>query len=407
MSSKRLAVEARGLSKAYTLTHTAMREKGTVVDYAANAFKRRRPSSEQFWALRDASFELGQGEVLGIIGHNGAGKSTLMKILSRIVEPTSGEAFLRGRIGSLLEVGTGFHPDLTGRENIFLNGSMLGMARSVVKRQFDDIVEFSGVERFLDTPVKRYSSGMYVRLAFAVAAHLECDVLIVDEVLAVGDEAFQQKCLGQMSEVAGQGRTVLFVSHNMSAITALAPRTIVVARGHIVFDGATGAAIDRYLGESSAESERYVAEPRPDAPTITRVELRTSEGGRVQAHGSPLDVCIEVKQPGAVNGARLYVTLVNRLGRWCSQAWRFDSDTPMCREAGTHQFHCRFPNLRLAPGQYGLLVTFADRDGGTRDEVDRVCPFEVVMYREIREGGWPVNQVACFDEVEWSEGERT
>ena len=199
----------------------------------------RRQTTEQFWALKDATFEVPQGEVVGIIGHNGAGKSTLLKILSRIVEPTGGEAFLRGRLGSLLEVGTGFHPDLTGRENIFLNGAMLGMPRSLVQRQFDNIVEFSGVEQFLDTPVKRYSSGMYVRLAFSIAAHLDCDVLIVDEVLAVGDEAFQRKCLGKMNEVVGQGRTVLFVSHNMSAVTALTSRSLVFEHGRLVFDGAT------------------------------------------------------------------------------------------------------------------------------------------------------------------------
>src|ERR1035441_3152304 len=191
------------------------------------------PSKEDFWALKDVSFEVKQGEVVGIIGRNGAGKSTLLKVLSRITEPTVGRVQLEGRVSSLLEVGTGFHPELTGRENIFLNGAILGMTRAEIKKKFDEIVAFAEVERFLDTPVKWYSSGMYVRLAFAVAAHLEPEILIVDEVLAVGDAAFQKKCLGKMSEVAKQGRTVLFVSHNMGVISTLTQRCIYMQGGQI------------------------------------------------------------------------------------------------------------------------------------------------------------------------------
>src|SRR5271167_4092885 len=190
-----------------------------------------RPAYEEFWALREVSFEVRRGEVLGIIGPNGAGKSTLLKLLSRITEPTTGRIALRGRIASLLEVGTGFHPELTGRENIYLNGAILGMTRAEIRRKFDEIVAFSEVEKFLDTPVKRYSSGMYVRLAFAVAAHLEPEILVVDEVLAVGDAEFQKKCLGKMGDVAGRGRTVLFVSHNMQAVRALCPKAILMTKG--------------------------------------------------------------------------------------------------------------------------------------------------------------------------------
>jgi lipopolysaccharide transport system ATP-binding protein len=200
----------------------------------------------EFWALKDVSFEVQPGEVVGIIGRNGAGKSTLLKILSQIVEPTSGRAEVRGRMGSLLEVGTGFHPELTGRENIFLNGSILGMSRREIDRKFDEIVDFSGVEQFLETPVKRYSSGMYVRLAFAVAAHLEPDILIVDEVLAVGDTAFQEKCMGQMQRTASQGRTILFVSHNMASIRQLCGRAILLHRGQAVADGEPVEVIHRY-----------------------------------------------------------------------------------------------------------------------------------------------------------------
>ena len=200
-----------------------------------------------FWALRDVSFDVQQGEVLGIIGRNGAGKSTLLKILSRITEPTAGRVTLRGRVASLLEVGTGFHPELTGRENIFLNGAILGMSRAEIRRKFDEIVAFAEVEQFLDTPVKRYSSGMYVRLAFAVAAHLEPEILVVDEVLAVGDAEFQKKCLGKMGEVAKGGRTVLFVSHNMAAIRRLCSRVILLKNGRITQSGNVNQCIDTYL----------------------------------------------------------------------------------------------------------------------------------------------------------------
>lgn len=203
---------------------------------------------EEFWALKDVSFEVKRGEVLGIIGRNGAGKSTLLKILSRITEPTEGRVVLRGRVASLLEVGTGFHPELTGRENIYLNGAILGMTQREIRKKFDEIVAFATVDRFLDTPVKRYSSGMYVRLAFAVAAHLEPEILIVDEVLAVGDAEFQKKCLGKMSEVAGGGRTVLFVSHNMAGIQALCARSICLSAGKLFCDGKTKEVIASYLG---------------------------------------------------------------------------------------------------------------------------------------------------------------
>src|SRR5262245_15344866 len=202
---------------------------------------------EEFWALKDVSLEIKQGELVGIIGRNGAGKTTLLKILSRITEPTEGRALLRGRVASLLEVGTGFHPELTGRENIFLNGAILGMTQSEIRKKYDEIVAFAGVGRFLDTPVKRYSSGMYVRLAFAVAAHLEPEVLIVDEVLAVGDIEFQKKCLGKMGEVARGGRTVVFVSHNMAAMKSLTNRGIVLEAGRVVFSSTTEQVIQHYL----------------------------------------------------------------------------------------------------------------------------------------------------------------
>ncbi len=216
-------------------------------------------SRREFWALRDVSFDVQQGEVMGIIGRNGAGKTTLLKILSQITEPTEGEVRIRGRVASLLEVGTGFHAELSGRENIFMNGAILGMTRMEIKRKFDEIVEFAGVDRFIDTPVKRYSSGMKVRLAFAVAAHLEPDILLVDEVLAVGDAVFQKKCLGKMGDVTKEGRTVLFVSHNMSAVQQLCSTGLLIEEGAIAYLGATEKCIDRYLKSASNRQESIVS----------------------------------------------------------------------------------------------------------------------------------------------------
>jgi homopolymeric O-antigen transport system ATP-binding protein len=260
--SGEIIIKAEGLGKKYIIGHKAERERYTALRdvmvrkikalgrYAYSsrkAVRRRRDELEEFWALKDLSFEIRRGEVVGIIGRNGAGKSTLLKILSRITEPSRGRVILKGRVGSLLEVGTGFHPELSGRENIYLNGAVLGMKRAEIKRKFDEIVAFAEVEKFLDTPVKRYSSGMYVRLAFAVAAHLDPEILVVDEVLAVGDADFQKKCLGKMSDVAQAGRTVLFVSHNMAAVRTLCPRAILLSRGGPLLDGATDSVIDCYL----------------------------------------------------------------------------------------------------------------------------------------------------------------
>src|SRR5262245_3678634 len=253
------AIRVESLGKKYTLAHHAggrsgyrtLRESlsGGVAALANRARGRTSPgTSEEFWALKDVSFEVRPGEVVGIIGRNGAGKSTLLKILSRITKPTTGRAVINGRVGSLLEVGTGFQPELTGRENIYLNGSILGMSRREIEQRFDDIVGFAEVEKFLDTPVKRYSSGMYVRLAFAIAAHLEPEILIVDEVLAVGDLSFQKKCLGKMGDVARTGRTVLLVSHNMAALQNLSSTALLLSGGRLVRWGGVDEVIKKYLG---------------------------------------------------------------------------------------------------------------------------------------------------------------
>ncbi len=247
MSSSDIAVSVRGVSKAYTISHNEERHvtlAETVLARVKNPFKR--AQRETFWALNDVSFDIQKGDVVGIIGRNGAGKSTLLKILSRITQPTKGEIEVRGRIGSLLEVGTGFHPELTGRENVYLNGQILGMRKKEIDRQFDAIVEFSGVEQFLDTPVKRYSSGMYVRLAFAVAAHLPSEILVVDEVLAVGDVEFQKKCLGKMRDVSSDGRTVLFVSHNLGTVQSLCGSGILLQKGKVLVDGDVNLVLTEY-----------------------------------------------------------------------------------------------------------------------------------------------------------------
>jgi lipopolysaccharide transport system ATP-binding protein len=288
MSSTVITVE--GLGKRYTLQHQA--RSGLLRDQLAgflrHPFRRAKTANataEEFWALRDVSFSVNQGDVLGIIGRNGAGKSTLLKILSRITEPTTGRVALRGRVASLLEVGTGFHPELTGRENIFLNGAILGMARAEIRRKFDEIVTFAEVEKFLDTPVKHYSSGMYVRLAFAVAAHLEPEILIVDEVLAVGDAAFQKKCLGKMREVAaGHGRTVLFVSHNNAALLDICQTGLWLDGGRVAFAGAIGEVMSRYLQTSAvARKDFAVAGDRPSIEFV-KLDAGALREGRLAFH---------------------------------------------------------------------------------------------------------------------------
>jgi lipopolysaccharide transport system ATP-binding protein len=294
------------LSKRYIIGHRRPKSDGigAVVNEAIRSpvkwlRKRRQSTQREFWALNDISFEVKQGEVLGIIGRNGAGKSTLLKVLSRITEPTSGRIEIEGRVASLLEVGTGFHPELTGRENIFLNGAILGMSGMEIKRKFDEIVAFSEIERFLDTPVKRYSSGMYVRLAFAVAAHLEPEILIVDEVLAVGDAQFQNKCLGKMNEVAKQGgRTVLFVSHQMAAIANLCTACLVLTKGTVDFYGSTEVAMRRYLETrppSGGPGSNFAANRASwGKPYITSARVLNSEGGEQDVFGLGSGMIVEL-----------------------------------------------------------------------------------------------------------------
>ncbi len=288
-------ITIESLGKRYRLRHEAagpryVTLRDEIASRLRSPFRRRgtaaAPGRENFWALRDVSFSVGRGEVVGVIGRNGAGKSTLLKILSRITDPTEGRVTIEGRMASLLEVGTGFHPELSGRENIYLNGAILGMSRAEIRGKFDEIVAFAEVERFLDTPVKHYSSGMYVRLAFAVAAHLEPEILVVDEVLAVGDAEFQKRCLGKMQDVSQSGRTVLFVSHNMAAVQALCGRAVWLDRGKVEYDGRTEDCVSRYLSATMGAQPEHASGPVPigDELSLTRIELTPNpvqSGGRV------------------------------------------------------------------------------------------------------------------------------
>ena len=329
------AIRVEGLGKKYLIRHEQRERYTALRDVLANKAKslsrriidlgrtpvRHPRSKEEFWALKGVSFEVQPGERVGIIGRNGAGKSTLLKLLSRITEPSAGRFQLRGRVGSLLEVGTGFHPELTGRENIFLNGAILGMGKQEIQRKFDEIVAFAEIEKFLDTPVKRYSSGMYVRLAFAVAAHLETEILVVDEVLAVGDSLFQQKCLGRMEEVGRAGRTVLFVSHTMGAVRRLCDRTIVLAGGRVAIDAATLTAIDHYTAQSRAEVARRrtwdaAAAPGGDSVRLREVRVDGASGAEHQPLRieEPVVVALSVDILRRLPEIRLSIFVTNREG---------------------------------------------------------------------------------------------
>jgi lipopolysaccharide transport system ATP-binding protein len=361
------------------------------------------------WSLRNVSFELARGEVLGVVGRNGAGKSTLLKILSRITEPTEGRAEIVGRVGSLLEVGTGFHPELTGRDNIFLNGAILGMRRAELNRKFDEIVAFAEVDKFIDTPVKRYSSGMYVRLAFAVAAHLDSEILLVDEVLAVGDAGFQRKCLGKIGDVAREGRTVMFVSHNMAAVQALCEQALLLDGGRIAQRGPTTEVVEEYLQRTSlpqlSRSSDLASVPREhgmrtvltdgfvnDTPLLGEhaflpeqrlsflLRLRLSEGRR----GCTIGIHFEDEL-----GVRVYAVHT----RWQLKAVELD--------AGEHEVTCVIPSLPLVPGRYYLSFGFS-AEGQQVDWLERVCAIDLARTDVYGTGELPQTGQGYFlSRAEW------
>jgi lipopolysaccharide transport system ATP-binding protein len=379
-----VAIRAEGLSKQYRIGRPQERY-GMLRDALANslalpfrwtvqAFRGGVRGTDDrdtiIWALKDVSFEVKHGEVLGIIGRNGAGKSTLLKILSRITEPTAGFADIHGRMGSLLEVGTGFHHELTGRENIYLNGAILGMTRAEIGRKFDEIVDFSGVEKFIDTPVKHYSSGMHMRLAFAVAAHLETEILLVDEVLAVGDLRFQAKCLGKMENLAEEGRTVLFVSHNIGAVEHLCQRVIVIQEGKIAFAGGTKAGIDHYLHSDTREDIRRVGDTvdlteHPGRPPryrslLSGLALFTGDNGPLNGTlrmGGPLKAYIHFRLEKPTSNFNVAIAFNNLLGQRIFTAHSvFQPGREEAEQIGDQTFLCEIPSLTLVPGEYKIKV---------------------------------------------------
>ena len=381
-----VAIQLHSLGKEYRLGAAAryrtLRESVAEAVRAPLERLRGKPAlrADRFWALRDVSFDVNQGEVIGIIGRNGAGKSTLLRVLSRVTEPSAGYADVYGRVGSLLEVGTGFHNELTGRDNIYMSGSILGMRREEIRRKFDEIVAFSECERFLDTPVKRYSSGMYMRLAFAVAAHLEPEILVVDEVLAVGDAAFQKKCLGKMQDVAGRGRTVLFVSHNMAAVEALCGRAILLEQGCVAAQGPTVQVIRRYL-RAGEELSRAPLSERSDrkgdgGARVTAVRIEDADGGGAVHVGSRLRLTVTWEADRPLNRPR-FIANVRDLTQACVYALDSDAvgglgDTLPAHGSAT----CVTEPIRLTPGRCVVDLELW-KSGSIADELSHAATFDV------------------------------
>lgn len=354
---------------------------------------------ESILALDDVSFSVSQGEALGIIGRNGAGKSTLLKILSRVTAPTSGVVKVKGRIGSLLEVGTGFHPELTGRENVYLNGAILGMKKEEVTRKFDEIVSFAGVEKFIDTPVKRYSSGMYVRLAFAVAAHLDPEILIVDEVLAVGDAEFQKKCLGKMGDVAGEGRTVLFVSHNMGAIKTLCQHGLLLENGRIAFAGLAESAVNMYLsGLSKNASDPFskYSQRSGDGPVkFTGAQIRSKKGQPIQEilAGDETQLEFNYYSSSTERDAYVCVTIFTQMGVAITNLDMSLTNTRVGELSQQGRFICNISKLPLMPGKYHVAASIYVNEQ-LSDLIENILVFDVVGSHFFKNGNIP-NPMYC------------
>jgi lipopolysaccharide transport system ATP-binding protein len=421
------AIEARGLGKRYrigppSVRHDSLRDllANAVTAPARNLRALRRLTrfgddgadpTDLVWALRDVSFDVTHGEVVGLVGRNGAGKSTLLKLLSRITEPSTGRAVLRGRVGSLLEVGTGFHPDLTGRENVFLNGAILGMDRRTVERRFDEIVEFAGVARFIDTPVKRYSSGMYLRLAFAVAAHLEPEILLVDEVLAVGDAQFQQKCLGKMRSVSQEGRTVIFVSHNLTAVRTLCTRALLLRDGGIAVDAPATEVVNAYVADVSDAVWRWTPAdgatgPHNEAATVHAVSVTNPAGALVEelTTSSPFVVAVDFStlHDGAFVGMTVIVydsehqcvfsSLSNREGEWYGR--------PM--PLGQYTARCAVPGNLLNAGWYTIDINLFGKDFTDQHLMRDVLRLDIQDSGELRGDYYGAYHGAVRPALAWS-----
>ena len=369
-----VAIRVENLSKRYEIG-AAKQRYDTLRDQLADGFKALltrngfgHGRTESIWALKDVSFEVHEGEVVGIIGRNGAGKSTLLKILTQITKPTTGYAEIHGRTGSLLEVGTGFHPELSGRENIYLNGAILGMKKCEIDRKFDQIVGFAELAKFIDTPVKRYSSGMYVRLAFAVAAHLDPEILIVDEVLAVGDSDYQRRCLNRMSTLASSGKTVLVVSHNMDIIPRLCTRTILLQGGQIKAEGSPEDIVERYLGLDTAVEEEIILKPRTGdgRARFSRLQILDRYGNIRVCHacGDDLILRMEVISEEDIQDVALAVVLKTALGNRLITSWTREVDFPVDLHKGIQTFQCRFENVKLRPGRSIAIDLWMEASSG-------------------------------------------
>jgi lipopolysaccharide transport system ATP-binding protein len=371
---------------ANAVSGTRRRVSSVVRGSSPNRAEAHEPSEEYIWALRDVSFEVKHGEILGIIGHNGAGKSTLLKILSRITKPTSGQVVVYGRMGSLLEVGTGFHPELTGRENIYLNGIILGMKKAEVNRKFDEIVAFAEVEKFLDTPVKRYSSGMYVRLAFAVAAHLEPEILIVDEVLAVGDAAFQKKCLGKISDIATEGRTVLFVSHNMNAIQRLCPRSILLAGGRLISIDDTPDVVSKYLASAIQEAPpacwidvSLMCRKGSGQAYVQSVYYSSGNDTQLRPYPrGPIEIMLTIISDAPRPIGSIAIILFDKNGTKLINADTISLGRIVHLHKGNNVVRLRIDELYLNPGVYMLGWWLADPLGSVFDFVASAFDIEVI-----------------------------
>lgn len=416
------AISIRSLGKRYRVNHAAERApyrtlRDSLTRAATAPWRRLRGqtngASEEFWALKDVEFDVQPGEVVGIIGRNGAGKSTLLKILSRITSPTTGEVTINGRVGSLLEVGTGFHPELTGRENIYMNGSILGMSRREISRKFDEIVDFSGIDAFIDTPVKRYSSGMYVRLAFAVAAHLEPEVLLVDEVLAVGDVEFQKKCVGRMKEISVDGRTIIFVSHNMAAASNLCSSGIYFENGEIAYLGDVVRTLERYTASLVAQSggtvelDKHPARAKGSIPLLSCIQFQNAAGEVTRSIpcGSQLTIVLKFAPRRALDRPQFGIGFDDALGQRVFSVGTFLSKSELPALNTPRTVYCRIDSVDVAPGTYTLSISAGTTGHYLIDALHNAVSIEVTQADFYGNGRTPPGGLGqLMVRSEWSVG---
>jgi lipopolysaccharide transport system ATP-binding protein len=397
-------LEIKNIGKKFRIQHE-LKPYLSLRESLMGIFRRTNTSYEEFHALRNITFDVMQGEAIGIIGKNGAGKSTLLKILSKITPPSEGKITSRGRIASLLEVGTGFHPELTGRENVYLNGSILGMKRSEIRAKFDEIVDFSNTEKFLDTALKHYSSGMQLRLAFSVAAFLEPEILIIDEVLAVGDAEFQKKCMGKMENASQkEGKTILFVSHDLNAISTLTRKSLLLKAGQIAGFDETNKMVEQYLEGASGEKLYTKAiDEKKIYPQIISAGIVTSLPDSIHAADAMLEVKLEIYVNEETRSTSwLTVQIVDSMERGYVHVSLTSRELPLCKKKGVQHITCRFPKLRLYQGQFHFNFYLSGPPGeAIYDVVKNVCPFKVMIIGKERDWHYTANECVYFEDAEW------